>query len=156
MERLTKITTIGRNTIFFTFILLFVYTGIMKIRDYEIFRIRLDQSPMLEGFGDLLAILIPAALLISALLLLTERTRKAGMYSALGLMILFTGYIALVLGFFPASLPCSCNGVLESMTWTQHLWFNIGFLVLAGIGVVLNRIDSKNQKKMNYEALIGT
>lgn len=156
MERLTKITTIGRNTIFFIFILLFVYTGIMKIRDYEIFRIRLDQSPMLEGLGDLLAILIPTALLLSAILLLIDRTRKAGMYSVLGLMILFTGYIAIVLGFFPSSLPCSCNGVLESMTWTQHLWFNIGFLVLAGIGVALNRIDSKNQKKMNYETLIGT
>src|SRR5690625_1700669 len=54
---------------------LFIYTAIMKIREYGIFKVRLDQSPMLEGMGEWLAVLIPVALLSVALLLLMERTR---------------------------------------------------------------------------------
>lgn len=133
----------GLKIIKFLIIALFVYTAISKIRDFEIFRVRLDQSPMLEGFGDLLAIIIPAALLAIAILLLLERSQKLGLYASLGLMSLFTAYIAIVLSFFSSSLPCSCNGVFEGMSWKQHLWFNIGFIVLVTIRILLDKSDEK-------------
>ena len=123
--------------IYILFIVLFVYTAIMKIRDYEIFYVRLGQSPMLEGMGVWLAVLIPVALLFSAALLFFDRTRLRGLYSALVLMLVFTMYIGAVLSFFSSSLPCSCNGVFEVMTWKQHLWFNLFFTALAVVGIVL-------------------
>src|SRR5690606_12191987 len=34
-------------------------------------------------------------------------------------------------------IPCSCGGVLEKMGWTEHLVFNISFIVLAFVGILL-------------------
>ena len=116
---------------------LFIYAAIMKIREYGIFKVRLDQSPMLEGMGEWLAVLIPVALLSAALLLLMERTRLFGLYGALALMLVFTIYIGVVLLFFSEFLPCACNGVFEFLNWKQHLWFNLFFTALAGLGVFL-------------------
>lgn len=133
----------GLKIIKFLIIALFVYTAITKIRDFEIFRLRLGQSPMLEGLGNLLAIVIPLAFLATAILLLLERSQKLGLYASLGLMSLFTAYIAIVLYFFSSSLPCTCSGVFEGMTWTQHLWFNIGIIVLVTIGILLDKADAR-------------
>lgn len=118
-------------------IVLFVFAAITKIRDYEIFKVRLDQSPMLQGMGEWWAVIIPVALLSIAVLLLFERTRKIGLKYALGLMVAFTIYIGVVLLFFSEFLPCSCNGVFEFLNWKQHLWFNLFFTALAGLGIFL-------------------
>lgn len=143
MTTRTLLRATGLKIIKFLLIALFVYTAITKVRSFEIFRVRLGQSPMLEGLGDLLAIVIPVALLATAILLLLERSQKLGLNVALGLMSLFTAYIAIVLAFFSSSLPCTCSGVFEGMSWVQHLWFNIGFIVLAIIGVLMDKSDEK-------------
>jgi len=28
-------------------------------------------------------------------------------------------------------MPCGCGGVIEKMSWIQHLWFNLIFLALS-------------------------
>src|SRR5690625_3083728 len=81
-------------------IVLFVYAAITKIRDFEIFNVRLNQSPMLEGMGEWWAVIIPVVLLFIAILLLFERTRSVGLKYALALMLMFTIYIGVVLLFF--------------------------------------------------------
>lgn len=133
---------------------LFIYTAIMKIREYGIFKVRLDQSPMLEGMGEWLAVLIPVALLSVALLLLMERTRLFGLYGALGLMLVFTIYIGVVLLFFSEFLPCACNGVFEFLNWKQHLWFNLFFTALAGLGVFL--FDGGKATKDRFDLIYDT
>lgn len=130
-------------------LVLFVYAAITKIRDYEIFKVRLDQSPMLQGMGDWWAVIIPVALLSVAVLLLFERTRKIGLKYALGLMVAFTIYIGVVLLFFSEFLPCSCNGVFEFFNWKQHLWFNLFFTALAGLGVFLSGRNNSSENKLD-------
>ena len=130
-------------------IVLFVYAAITKIRDYEIFHVRLGQSPMLEGMGEWWAVIIPVALLSIAVLLLFERTRKIGLRYALGLMMVFTIYIGVVLLFFSEFLPCSCNGVFEFLDWKQHLWFNLFFTALAGLGVFLSGRSKSSEDKLD-------
>ncbi|HZH70563.1 MAG TPA: MauE/DoxX family redox-associated membrane protein [Flavobacteriaceae bacterium] len=40
-------------------------------------------------------------------------------------------------------MPCSCGGVLEQLGWTEHLAFNIGFM---GLGVVGILIENKRMR----------
>lgn len=145
-----KYTSITSGIISILFIVLFVYAAITKIRDYEIFKVRLDQSPLLEGMGKLGAVIIPIALLFVAILLLFERTRRVGLKYALALMLMFTIYIGVVLLFFSEFLPCSCNGVFEFLDWKQHLWFNLFFTTLAGLGVFLSGRSKTLQDKLDF------
>jgi uncharacterized membrane protein YphA (DoxX/SURF4 family) len=62
--------------------------------------------------------------------------RLIGLYASFFFMILFTGYIVAILRF-SSYIPCSCGGILQKMSWTQHLIFNIGFLLLAVIAILL-------------------
>ncbi|ACU62803.1 MauE/DoxX family redox-associated membrane protein [Chitinophaga pinensis] len=124
------------ETIRLLFILLFVYTAVSKFRDYENFRAVIGQSPLLTGFAPVLAIVVPVAEIIIALLLVLPRYRRTGLYASFAMMMLFTTYI-IVLMTLAEKIPCSCGGVISRMTWTQHLYFNIFFVLLAFLGMWL-------------------
>src|SRR5699024_6001254 len=51
---------------------------------------------------------------------------------------------------YSPSLPCSCGGVLEAMDWEAHLYFNLGFTLLATWAWYL-----ENDKKRHYKALVA-
>lgn len=124
------------NIISAIFIFLFVYTALSKLYTHKLFTQTLEETPLIGGIGIYIAIAIPAMELATSLLLLIPRTRRWGLYSALTLMIVFTLYIGYMIVFTP-NHPCTCGGVIEKMTWTQHLVFNIVFTLLALVGVVL-------------------
>src|SRR5690606_7657944 len=50
--------------------------------------------------------------------------------------VMFTAYIVIILNF-TEFIPCSCGGVLEDLGWTEHLIFNIVFILLAAVGILL-------------------
>ena len=81
----------------------------------------------------------------------STKFRFFGLFAAYTLMAMFTAYIYIILNF-SAFVPCSCGGVLENMTWNQHLVFNICFIILAGIAILLmpNNLQI-NHKTLNYE-----
>jgi uncharacterized membrane protein len=103
--------------------------------DYQQFTEQLLESP-LKRFASIVAWLTPASELVLALLLLFPKTRKTGLYGSFLLMMAFTCYIIYLLKYVP-DIPCSCGGILENMTWTQHLIFNIIFTLLALIGLLM-------------------
>jgi hypothetical protein len=53
-------------------------------------------------------------------------------------MLAFTGYVIAVVSF-SKELPCSCGGVLQEMSWGQHIVFNIVFTLLALVAALLER-----------------
>lgn len=124
------------ETICLLFILLFVYTAVSKFLDHENFRAVIGQSPLLTRFAPVLAIVVPVAEIVIALLLVLPRYRRAGLYASFAMMMLFTTYI-IVLMTLAEKVPCSCGGVISRMTWTQHLYFNIFFVLLALLGMWL-------------------
>jgi putative oxidoreductase len=71
--------------------------------------------------------------------LMFERTRLAGFYASLALMIVFTIYTGIILLHFFRYIPCSCGGVIKKLTWKQHLVFNLFFVVLSILGIILKR-----------------
>ncbi|MFB6456218.1 MauE/DoxX family redox-associated membrane protein [Chitinophaga sp. Hz27] len=125
------------------FAALFLYTGIMKLREYDVFRSVIETSPILRPVSVPIAWGLPIVEVVLSVLLIIPAVRIKALYASFVLMILFTVYIIAIL-LFSKHLPCSCGGVLESMTWTQHLIFNVSLIVLAGYCLVLNKKISKN------------
>lgn len=134
------------DTVCWLYILLFIYAAVSKLLDFENFRIQIGQSPMLSSFAGIISWIVPSGELVIAGLLATPLTRPAGLLGAYTLMAMFTAYIFIMLNY-SAFVPCSCGGVLEKMTWDQHLLFNIAFMVLA-IAAVL-ALPSKYQHQRN-------
>ena len=133
---------IAIEIICFLFILLFTYAAVMKLMDVQKFTVQIGQSPLLTNFAGVVAWGIPITELLIAGMLAITRLRLWGLYASFGLMTMFTAYIIAILQF-SEHIPCSCGGVLESMGWTEHLIFNIGFVLLGLGGVILH---SKGQE----------
>lgn len=134
----TRITTF----ISIFFILLFCYAAISKIMDFEKFQIQMTESPLLSAFAGFLPYVLIISEFIIAGLLCYRITQNAGLLASFILMLFFTGYIAHML-LTSENLPCSCGGILEKMSWTQHLYFNIGCAVLAAIALGINIRNSR-------------
>ena len=124
------------------FILLFCYAAISKIMDFEKFQIQIKDSPLLGSFSEILPVSIIVIELVLVGLLCYQKTRNTGLLGSFILMLFFTGYIAHML-LTSENLPCSCGGILEKMTWKQHLYFNIGCAVLAILALVYNKKYSR-------------
>jgi len=117
------------------FIVLFVYAALTKFFDFEKFRLTIGQSPMLTSFADIISLSVPLTELLMVVALTLPKTRLIGLYAALTLMTAFTTYI-IVVSRFSDEVPCSCGGILENLSWTQHLIFNGVFIILAVVAIL--------------------
>jgi uncharacterized membrane protein YphA (DoxX/SURF4 family) len=116
---------------------LFVYAAASKLLDFENFKVQIGQSPILGAFAGVLAWLVPSLEIIFSICLWIPRLRSAALFCCYTLMLMFTGYIFIVLNY-SSFVPCSCGGVLEHMDWTTHLYFNLLFVILATTAILLS------------------
>jgi len=130
----------------FLFALLFTYAATSKLLEYETFTLQLSQSPLLSSYAGIVAWLIPGLEILIAIFLILPRYRKIGMYASFFLMVLFTTYIYIILNYADF-IPCSCGGVLEKLTWEQHIFFNFVFILFAIVATIIE--GSKNIKKIS-------
>ncbi|MDX9774115.1 MAG: MauE/DoxX family redox-associated membrane protein [Bacteroidales bacterium] len=121
----------------YLYIILFVYTAISKLLDFNDFRTQLGQSPVFAAIAELVSYIVIIAELLIAVLLAFDRTRKTGLVFAFTLMVMFTAYIIIILNF-ATFIPCSCGGFIESLSWTEHLIFNMAFILLALVAIYLS------------------
>jgi uncharacterized membrane protein YphA (DoxX/SURF4 family) len=128
-------------------IILFLYTGISKLWDYPVFKEQIGTSPLLVPLAPFVAGSLPWIEFIVVLMLIIPRWKLKGLYAAMGLLLLFTCYIIAIL-IFNKNIPCSCGGVIESLSWNQHIVFNSLFILLAGIGIVLEKREKQESKKI--------
>ena len=119
-------------------IFLFVYAAASKLVDYQKFQVQLSQSPMLTAFAGWVSWIIPSVEIIISIMLVFSRFRLLGLYASFGLMVMFTTYI-IAITKFSDYIPCSCGGVLQKMSWNQHLIFNVGIVLLTLASIILYR-----------------
>ncbi|WP_310555182.1 MauE/DoxX family redox-associated membrane protein [Flavobacterium sp.] len=119
------------------YILLFVYAAASKLLDFENFQVQLGQSPLLSAYAYFISYAVPTFELLICCLFIIPRCRMIGLFAAYGLMVMFTAYIYIILNY-SSFIPCSCGGILEDLSWNQHIFFNIAFIILAIIGVLVN------------------
>jgi uncharacterized membrane protein YphA (DoxX/SURF4 family) len=131
--------------IVFMFVVLFLYAAGSKLTEYKQFVGQMGKSPLLTDFAPTLAWLVPVAEIVISILLIVHRTKLMGLYASFGLMLIFTLYIAAILSF-STELPCSCGGILSMLGWREHLIFNIAFVGLAVVGIVLMNKVEKPEK----------
>jgi uncharacterized membrane protein YphA (DoxX/SURF4 family) len=132
-------------------VFLFIYAAVSKLLDFDKFKYQLHQSPFIANISWFVAWAIPLGEIGISILLISKRTRIAGLYLSLFLMLLFTGYIFIMLKY-SSYLPCSCGGVLSKMSWKQHLIFNLSFTGLSLWGIMIyinttNRNEAEHLKK---------
>ena len=128
-------------------VFLFIYTAASKLLDFGKFKYQLSQSPFITNISWFVVWAIPLGELIISAALISKRTRLAGLYLSFFLMLLFTGYIFIMLRY-SSYLPCSCGGVLSKMTWKQHFVFNLAFTGLSLSGILIqNRKSNKSHTK---------
>jgi hypothetical protein len=128
-------------------LLLLLYAAFSKLADYAAFKFSLERSPLLRPFAPSITWLLPAVEITIAVLLFIPSTRSKGLYGALCLISLFTVYLAAMLLFSPG-LPCNCGGVLKSLSWPQHIFFNLFFILLSAIGILLYKKHQQNIKRI--------
>lgn len=141
------IASIKRNaaaSVSYLFVLLFLYAAVSKLLDFETFTVQLAQSPLLSAYASVIAWAVPGLEILIAVLLTLPKYRIPALYAAFTLMVMFTAYIFIILNFSDF-IPCSCGGVLEKLSWTQHLIFNIVFIILAGVAVLVAGLYSSKK-----------
>lgn len=125
------------------FILLFIYTALSKWLDFQDFVGQMNNQPFDNSYTPLLVWSIPSIELIVAVMLMFNATRRIGFFAATAMMLVFTVYVGLVTFHFYERVPCSCGGVIRNFTWPQHFIFNIFFLVIGLIGMVLHNREKR-------------
>ncbi|WP_354004803.1 MauE/DoxX family redox-associated membrane protein [Olivibacter sp. 47] len=123
---------------------LFGLTAFDKAIRFERFYSELGKSPFLMNYAFITAIGTPLVELAVAVVLSIDKTRLKGLYASVFLMSLFTAYIYMLVNFSYFT-SCLCSAAIESLSWQQHLIFNIVFLVLAIIGVLIEETNPQNQ-----------
>jgi hypothetical protein len=110
-------------------IIIFLYTGIAKIMDYTLFKEQLADSPILSWAATPVAIFIPVAEFAIVFMLVIPRWRLKGLYASFLIMTLFTAYIIAMFIIAP-EMPCSCGGIIQQLSWKQHMVFNSLFILI--------------------------
>lgn len=120
-------------------VLLWGYAAFSKLAEYDRFveQMLLAPVPLMKFFGPLLGWIIPAVELVLLGLLLWDRFRRMGLLFSLLLLLVFQGYI-LVMLLSGLDLPCTCGGLISKLQWKEHLIFNAVFMGVA-LGPLLFR-----------------
>jgi hypothetical protein len=140
LQSLTSFSWLKKNTIIEVIssllIILLIYTALSKLSAYDNFTAQLSKSPFITSYSNSIAWSIPAVEILISVLLVIQKTRLIGLYASFFLMSLFTAYLIIMLNF-SYYIPCSCGGVLQNLSWHQHIVFNSFFIIIAGAGVLL-------------------
>ena len=132
-------------------IFLLVYTVISKLLNFENFKILISRLPLLNEVSGFISWLIPIFEILVSLLLFIPKSRQTGLLLSVTLMgcfILYLGYMLL----FASHLQCSCGGVIEQMTWSQHLIFNIVFFLFSLLAWIIKRNPNKDFIAINRQS----
>ncbi|MEL1254086.1 MauE/DoxX family redox-associated membrane protein [Flavobacterium sp. DGU38] len=151
MKSNINIKSVTAESICLLYILLFVYAAVSKLLDFENFQVQLGQSPLLSAYALWVSWMVPIIEIIIVLLLIIPKFRSLGFLAAFNLMAMFTVYIFIVL-HYGSFVPCSCGGILEKMSWNVHIVFNIVFVLLAALAIVLrNDFSGVGKQNQNHK-----
>lgn len=120
-------------------ILLFLYASVSKWLAFKLFIGEMNNQPFPNSLTPLLVWSIPIIEVLIAVALIFEKTRLPALYASLVLMFAFTIYTAAILLHAFKYIPCSCGGVIRKLTWPQHLFFNLFFVGISLLGIMLKK-----------------
>jgi len=134
-------------------ILLFTYAALSKVADHAVFERQLKDFPLVEVWSNFFAWLIPLAEIFTACFLFFPAAILYGFYSSAILLFGFTLFLVIMLAF-DKNLPCSCGGVISKLSWTQHIAFNLFFLLLTATGIIIQKKRRINNRFKKDDTLL--
>ncbi len=120
-------------------ILLFLYASVSKWLAFKTFIGEMNNQPFPNWMTPFLVWSIPFIEVLIAVGLIFEKTRVQSFYASLILMLAFTIYTVAILLHTFKYIPCSCGGVIRKLTWPQHLFFNLFFVGISLLGIILKK-----------------
>jgi hypothetical protein len=120
---------------------LFLYTAYAKINDHERFLRGLKNVHLISSSAGFISFAVPIIEISVALLLLIPKTAKLGIHGFIAVVSSFTIYIISAM-IWEKNLPCHCGGAIEKLSWSQHIWFNLAFIVIAIIALRLIKLNT--------------
>ena len=138
------------------FILLFSYTALSKFLDYNrfVFQLQLAPVPLIKYIAPAMGVIIPVIETLLVLFLIASLYKpKLVVKALLGcivLMLVFELYISAML-LSGLHLPCTCGGIISKMSWTEHLLFNVCFIILGIAAIIQTKYKQKvHQLPLKY------
>jgi putative oxidoreductase len=125
-------------------ILLFLYASVSKWLAFRTFIGEMNNQPFPNWMTPFLVWSIPFIEVLIAIGLIFEKTRVQSFYASLILMLAFTIYTVAILLHAFKYIPCSCGGVIRKLTWPQHLFFNLFFVGISILGIILKKREPVN------------
>jgi putative oxidoreductase len=120
-------------------ILLFLYASLSKWLAFKTFIGDMNNQPFPNWMTPFLVWFIPIIEVLIVIGLIFEKTRVQSLYASLFLMLAFTVYTVAILLHSFRYIPCSCGGVIRKLTWPQHLVFNLFFVGISLLGIILKK-----------------
>lgn len=120
-------------------ILLFLYASLSKWLAFKVFIGEMNNQPFPNWMTPYLVWSIPFVEVAIVAGLIFEKTRLFAFYASLFLMMAFTIYTVAILLHSFKYIPCSCGGVIRKLTWPQHLVFNLFFVGISLVGIILKK-----------------
>ncbi|WP_420866236.1 MauE/DoxX family redox-associated membrane protein [Chryseobacterium gambrini] len=124
------------ETIIFLLLLMWAYTFVSKVRNFDTFRRQINGAYILSSFGSSLPYILQLLHLSLVVLLIKKSWRKIGLITSLSVLLLYTGYLIYILKFAP-SIPSSCISLYRGLNWNDQLWINLAVLTLNIIGLIM-------------------
>jgi len=127
----------------FLLVLLWIYTATSKLLAFDSYRSQMYDQPISHGLASFLIWSLPPIEILTAMLLIIPRFKIWGLLSSIILMTVFSVYVALITFGVFERIPCSCGGLIQSMSWTGHLLFNLFFLLLSFLTIVFHNRERR-------------
>src|SRR5690606_34191286 len=119
-------------------LLLWIPALLDKLLQFGTFQSGILRQPFSAELGYMLIYSLPILEMAIVILLVSSKYRWIGFLLSSFLMMTFTGYIAIALMGAWDKIPCGCGSVISSMSWKQHLWFNLFFLAISLVGFIVS------------------
>jgi len=117
-------------------IFLFLTSAYGKIAEHSKFVHGLSRVAYIGIYSELIGWLVPITEVAISMLLIIPKTYKLGLIGFIASMVVFTTYILSMI-LWAEKLPCHCNLIIERLTWGQHIWFNLTFIIIATFALIL-------------------
>lgn len=112
-------------------ILLFIYASFSKLSNIQEFKHAMHLQPFPNWLKNVIVTTLPTIEIVVSIMIGFQKSRRIGLILFVGIMLLFTIYIAAILINWFHRVPCSCGGVIQQLGWRNHLIFNLLFIVIA-------------------------
>ena len=131
-------------------LILWIPVTLDKLTDFQSFRAGILRQPFSDALGYALLVLLPILEIAVVIMLIRPKWRPGGFRLSSLLMAAFTAYIGVALLGAWEKLPCGCGSVISGMSWQQHFWFNLFFLMISLYGWYIST-HSTNEVKREIE-----